>query len=30
MNDFRNEEFKNIKIDWNNTGDGISIDQLPN
>ena len=27
---FKNEEFENIKIDWNNTGDGISIDQLPN
>ena len=30
LNDFKNEEFENIKIDWNNTGDGISIDQLPN
>ena len=30
LNDFRNEEFENIKIDWDNTGDGISIDQLPN
>ena len=25
-----NDVFENIKIDWNNTGDGISIDQLPN
>lgn len=30
LNDFRNEEFENIKIDWDNTGDGINIDQLPN
>ena len=26
LNDFKNEEFENIKIDWNNTGDGISIE----
>lgn len=30
LNDFKNEDFEDIKIDWNNTGDGISIDQLPN
>ena len=30
LNDFKNEEFENIKIDWDNVGDGISIDQLPN
>ena len=30
LNDFRSEEFDNIKIDWENTNDGISIDQLPN
>ena len=26
----KKEEFENIKIDWDNVGDGISIDQLPN
>lgn len=26
LNDFKNEEFENIKIDWDNVGDGISID----
>ena len=30
LNDFKNEEFENIKIDWDNVGDGIRIDQLPN
>ena len=30
LNEFKNEEFENIKIDWDNVGDGISIDQLPN
>ena len=30
LNDFKNEKFEDIKIDWDNTGDGISIDQLPN
>ena len=30
LNDFKNEEFENKKIDWDNVGDGISIDQLPN
>lgn len=30
LNNFKNEEFENIKIDWNNAGDGISIDQLAN
>ena len=30
LNDFKNEKFENIKIDWDNVGDGISIDQLPN
>ncbi len=30
LNDFKNEGFENIKIDWDNVGDGISIDQLPN
>lgn len=30
LNKFRSEEFDNIKIDWNFTGDGITIDQLPN
>ena len=30
LNDFKSEEFENIKIDWDNVGDGISIDQLPN
>lgn len=30
LNDFRSKEFDNVKIDWNNTGKGISIDQLPN
>ena len=30
LNDFKNEEFENIKIDWDNVGDGISIDQFPN
>lgn len=30
LNKFRSEEFDNIKIDWANTGDGVSIDQLAN
>lgn len=30
LNNFRSEEFDNIKIDWNFTGEGITIDQLPN
>ena len=30
LNNFKNKEFENIKIDWDNVGDGISIDQLPN
>lgn len=30
LNNFRNEEFDNIKIDWNYTGEGITIDQLAN
>ena len=30
LNDFRNIEFDNVKIDWNATGEGISIDQLAN
>lgn len=29
LNDFRNEEFDNVKIDWDDKG-GISIDQLAN
>jgi diketogulonate reductase-like aldo/keto reductase len=30
LNNFRNEEFDNIKIDWRYTGEGITIDQLAN
>jgi diketogulonate reductase-like aldo/keto reductase len=30
LNEFRNKEFDNIKIDWNFTGDGVTIDQLAN
>jgi len=30
LNDFRNLEFDNVKIDWNHTGNGITIDQLAN
>lgn len=30
LNEFRNQDFDNIKIDWNNTGDGVTIDQLAN
>lgn len=30
LNDFRNQDFDNIKIDWINTGDGVTIDQLAN
>ena len=30
LNDFRNIEFDNVKIDWNATGEEISIDQLAN
>lgn len=30
LNNFRNEEFDNIKIDWSYTGEGITIDQLAN
>lgn len=30
LNNFRNKEFDNIKIDWNYTGEGITIDQLAN
>lgn len=29
LNNFRSEEFDNVKVDWNNEG-GISIDQLAN
>lgn len=30
MNSFRNEDFDKVKIDWNYTGEGITIDQLAN
>lgn len=30
LNNFRNKDFDNIKIDWNNSGDGVEIDQLAN
>jgi diketogulonate reductase-like aldo/keto reductase len=30
LNEFRNKEFDNIKIDWNFTGKGVTIDQLAN
>lgn len=30
MNEFRNKEFDNIKIDWYYTGEGVTIDQLAN
>lgn len=30
LNDFKSEEFDNVKIDWNSTGLGVSIDQLAN
>lgn len=30
LNNFRSEEFDNVKIDWNSTGSGVSIDQLAN
>lgn len=30
LNNFRNKEFDNIKIDWSYTGKGITIDQLAN
>jgi len=30
LNSFESEEFNNIKIDWYGTGDGVTIDQLPN
>lgn len=30
LNNFRSQEFDNIKIDWYYTGDGITIDQLAN
>lgn len=30
LNNFRNEEFDNIKIDWNYIGKGVTIDQLAN
>jgi hypothetical protein len=30
LNEFRNKEFDNVKIDWNFTGDGVTIDQLAN
>lgn len=26
MNEFRNKEFDNIKIDWYYTGEGVTID----
>lgn len=29
LNNFRNEEFDNVKVDWDDNG-GISIDQLAN
>ncbi len=30
LNSFRNKSFDNVKIDWKFTGDGVTIDQLPN
>lgn len=30
LNDFRSEEFDNIKIDWDYSGNGVTIDQLAN
>ena len=30
LNRFRSKEFDNIKIDWDFTGVGVTIDQLPN
>lgn len=30
LNQFRNEEFDKVKIDWNFTGNGVTIDQLAN
>jgi diketogulonate reductase-like aldo/keto reductase len=30
LDDFRSQEFDQIKIDWENTGDGVVIHQLPN
>ena len=30
LNNFRNKDFDNIKIDWDNSGDGVQIDQLAN
>lgn len=30
LNEFRSKEFDSIKIDWNNIGDGVTIDQLAN
>lgn len=30
LNNFRNEDFDKVKIDWNYSGDGVTIDQLAN
>lgn len=30
LNSFRNKLFDDVKIDWKFTGDGVTIDQLPN
>jgi diketogulonate reductase-like aldo/keto reductase len=30
LNNFRSREFDDVKIDWNYTGDGVTIDQLAN
>lgn len=30
LNEFRSKEFDNIKIDWDNTGEGVTADQLAN
>ncbi len=30
LNNFRSKEFDDVKIDWYFTGDGVTIDQLPN
>ena len=30
LNNFRSEEFDNIKIDWYYSGEGVTIDQLAN
>ncbi len=30
LNNFRNKEFDNVKIDWYYTGEGVTIDQLAN